>query len=187
MQIAKHKVVLLDYVLRDGEGAVIDSSEEGDPFAYIHGIGSIVPGLENALEGRAPGDALEVSLSAEEGYGERDGELVQAVSRELFEDEDELEVGMRVEALGEDGLQVFTIVELDEQSVTLDGNHPLAGMALEFQVRVVDVRDATSEELSHGHVHGADGDEADEGDEEFEIELDVDDDGDDDEDDDDRD
>jgi FKBP-type peptidyl-prolyl cis-trans isomerase SlyD len=153
MQIAKHRVVTIDYTLTDDAGTVIDSSRGSEPLAYVHGIGSLISGLESALEGQTAGASLKVRVAPEQGYGTRDERLVQSVPREAFEG-DELEVGMRFRAHTPDGEMVFTVVDVLGESVTVDGNHPLAGVPLNFAVKVVAVRDATAEEMSHGHVHG---------------------------------
>ena len=157
MQVAANAVVAFDYVLTAPDGKVIDSNEGAGPLAYIHGQGQIIPGLEAALEGRTTGDAFQVTVPPEKAYGVRDSALVQVVSRDMFESVNELEVGMRFRASLEDGEHVFTIVGLDDKQVTIDGNHPLAGTTLKFDVKVVEVRAATVEELDHGHVHGAGG------------------------------
>ena len=158
MQIAAHKVVTIDYTLTDDAGQVIDSSEGGEPLAYIQGIGNIIPGLEAALEGKKAGDSLKVSIAPAEGYGERDDSLKQAVPRQMFETPEEIQVGMQFHTMTEDGnVMVVTVVETSAETVTVDANHPLAGQNLNFDVTVKDVREATSEELEHGHVHGAGG------------------------------
>ena len=156
MQIANQRVVTIDYTLTDDEGDVLDSSSGQEPLTYLHGSGSIIPGLENALEGKAAGDALKVTIPAAQGYGERDEDLVQAVPRDRFPGGD-IEVGMRFHAQGSEGSQVVTVVAVDDSNVTVDGNHPLAGMTLAFDVKVLEVRDATAEELEHGHIHGKGG------------------------------
>lgn len=152
MHIAKHKVVTIDYTLTDDAGTVIDSSQGGDPLAYIHGIGSLIPGLESALEGQAAGAALQVRVAPEQGYGMRDERLRQEVTRDMFEGHT-VEVGMRFRAQFGGAEHIFTVMSVERESVTVDGNHPLAGVPLNFAVTVKDVRDATEEELSHGHVH----------------------------------
>lgn len=157
MQISKNKVVTIDYTLTNNEGKVLDSSQGQDPLAYIHGIGNIIPGLEEALEGKQAGDALTVTVEPEKGYGLRNEELTQTVSRELFQGVEELSVGMQFQADGGHGPQVVTITSIEGDDVTIDGNHPLAGATLNFDVSVVGVRDAEEEELSHGHVHGPGG------------------------------
>jgi FKBP-type peptidyl-prolyl cis-trans isomerase SlyD len=156
MQIANQRVVTIDYTLTDEKGEVLDSSKGQEPLTYLHGGGNIIPGLESALEGKAAGDALKVTVPAAEGYGERDEELVQDVPREQFPGE-QIEVGMRFHAQSSDGSQVVTVVAVDDRKVTVDGNHPLAGMNLAFDVKVLEVRDATADEIAHGHIHGEDG------------------------------
>ena len=157
MQIAPRKVVTIDYTLTDDEGEVLDTSKGGTPLSYLHGTGSIVPGLESALEGKKAGDALKVTVAPAEGYGDRDERLVQEVPRDRLP-ADEVELGMRFEVRGDQGELTVTVVSMDDANVTLDGNHPLAGVTLSFDVTVVEVRDATAEELEHGHAHGEDDD-----------------------------
>lgn len=159
MQIEKDKVVLMDYTLTDNEKNVIDSSEGHGPLAYLHGHGNIIPGLEKHLEGKGEGDAVQVSVNPEEGYGQPTDELVQTVSRDQFQGTPELEIGMQFQAQTPNGMMLFRITGLEGDQVTIDGNHPLAGMDLNFDVKVVEVREATEEELQHGHVHGPGGEE----------------------------
>lgn len=156
MLVAKNKVVVFDYRLSDGQGAVIEESQDTGPFAYIHGTNSIIPGLESALEGKQAGEALTVSVEPGKAYGERDDTLVAVVPRDRFES-DQVEIGMRFQTETQHGMRVFTVTEVTDEAVTVDGNHPLAGQALTFNVNIVEVRDATDEELSHGHVHGPGG------------------------------
>ncbi len=157
MQIEQHKVVTLNYTLKDDEGNVIDQSQDGS-FAYLHGMNNIVPGLEKALSGMTAGQTRAVSVSPEEGYGARDDSRVQAVPRDMFPADSEIEPGMQFHAQGPDGQSlVVTVVGSDSDTVTVDGNHPLSGMQLHFDVQVVDVRDASQEEIEHGHVHGPGG------------------------------
>jgi FKBP-type peptidyl-prolyl cis-trans isomerase SlyD len=158
MQIAKHRVVLIDYTLTDDEGTVLDTSQGGEPLAYIHGVGNIIEGLEEALEGLSAGDSLEVSVPPERGYGLRRDELRQVVPRERFETDEEIQVGMMFHTPSPDGGQtVVRVVEVDPGHITVDGNHPLAGMTLNFAVTVTGVREATAGEIDHGHVHGPGG------------------------------
>ena len=157
MQIEDHKVVTLHYTLTDNEGAVIDKSEDGS-FAYLHGARNIIPGLENALTGKTAGDELSVVVSPEEGYGLRNESMIQEVARSMFEDDSQIAVGMQFHAQGPNGeMLVVTVKEINDDSVVVDGNHPLAGVELNFDVKVVEVRDASQEEIDHGHVHGAGG------------------------------
>lgn len=158
MQIAAQKVVTIDYTLTDDQGNVIDSSKGGEPLAYIHGLGNIIPGLESALEGKQAGDAMNVSVDPAEGYGERDENLLQSVPRQMFETPEEIQVGMQFHTMTEDGnMMVVTVAEVTSETITVDANHPLAGQTLNFDVTIVGVRDATEEELEHGHVHGEGG------------------------------
>lgn len=156
MQISENKVVIIDYTLTDDEGQIIDQAQGGD-FAYLHGARNIIPGLEQALEGKVAGDELEVKVEPAEAYGERNDALNETVPKEMFGGE-EVEVGMQFHAQSPDGdMVVVTIIGVDGDQITVDGNHPLAGMRLNFAVKIVDVRDASEEELAHGHVHGPDG------------------------------
>ena len=158
MRISEQKVVTMNYEVADDQGQLIDRSEEGGPLAYIHGNGQLIPGLETALEGRGKGDKVAVHVSPEQGYGERDEEGVQTVARNQFDDSVEIEVGMQFEAQDDDeGHQIVTVAAVDGENITLDTNHPLAGKNLRFKVEILDVRDASTEELSHGHVHGPGG------------------------------
>ncbi|HEC18494.1 MAG TPA: peptidylprolyl isomerase [Gammaproteobacteria bacterium] len=157
MTIADNKVVTLNYTLTDDEGTVIDKSDDGS-FQYLHGASNIIPGLENALSGKAEGDELKVTVSPEEGYGERDDARKETVPREMFPADTEIEPGMQFHAEGPQGQMItVTVVEVNDDTVTVDGNHPLAGVQLNFDVQVVGVRDASAEELEHGHVHGPEG------------------------------
>ena len=158
MLIVANKAVSIDYTLTNDAGEVIDSSAGGAPLVYLHGAGNIIVGLEKALEGKRAGDELKVSIEPQDAYGEFSPELVAVLGREMFEGVDELEVGMQFHASGPDGsMQIVTIRDLDGDEVTVDGNHPLAGQRLTFEVKVVDVRDAHAEEIAHGHVHGEGG------------------------------
>ncbi len=154
MQIADQLVVTLDYKLTDNDGQIIDQSNGKGDFVYLHGAHNIIPGLENALLGQKAGASLTVKVSPEEGYGERDERLQQAVPLSMFEGTDDIQAGMQFQAQGPDGQEhVVTIVSTHDDEVVIDGNHPLAGVELNFDVTVIDVRAATSEELEHGHAH----------------------------------
>ncbi len=157
MQIAKDKVVYIDYTLTNNAGEVLDSSQGAEPLAYLHGANNIIPGLEKELEGRKSGDALNVSIEPADGYGEFNPELTQVVPSSMFEGVEKIEVGMQFQAETPDGVQVIRIAEVEGDNITIDGNHPLAGQQLNFDVKVTEVRDASAEELEHGHVHGAGG------------------------------
>ena len=157
MNIEKNRVVSLHYTLRDEQGTVIDSSSGRGPLTYLHGKGNIIPGLEEALAGRIAGDKLDVTVAPEKGYGRRDERLVQILPRTKFTGTGELTPGMQVRSNGPQGARMMTIVRVDRDFVTVDGNHPLAGRTLHFSVEVEEVRKATHEEVSHGHVHGPGG------------------------------
>ncbi|MCD0159562.1 MULTISPECIES: peptidylprolyl isomerase [unclassified Deinococcus] len=155
MNITQDKVVELDYKLTVN-GEIVDQSEPGEPLVYLHGHSNIIPGLESALEGKATGDSLQVTVQPEEGYGPRDEDNIEDLSRDDFEDD--IEVGETYYAQAEDGSVLpFTVMNVDGDTVQVDFNHPMAGMVLDFDVTVLAVRDATAEELEHGHAH-ADGD-----------------------------
>jgi FKBP-type peptidyl-prolyl cis-trans isomerase SlyD len=157
MQIAPNSVVTLHYTLKDNDGAIIDQSEDGS-FLYLHGAMNIIPGLENALTGKSAGDELTVKVSPEEGYGEKMDERIQEVPKEMFENSDDIQVGTQFHAQSPDGQAVVvTVVEVKEEAVVIDGNHVLAGVELNFEVKIVDVREASAEEIEHGHVHGPHG------------------------------
>ncbi|KAA0695045.1 peptidylprolyl isomerase [Halopseudomonas laoshanensis] len=158
MQIAANKAVSIEYTLTNDAGEVLDSSAGGGPLVYLHGAGNIIPGLEQALDGKQVGDELKVSVEPENAYGEFSAELVAVLGRNMFEGVDELEVGMQFHASGPDGgMQIVTITAVEGDEVTVDGNHPLAGQRLTFEVKVAGVREATEDELAHGHIHGEGG------------------------------
>jgi len=157
VDIAADKVVLIHYTLKDDSGAVLDSSAGGEPLAYIQGHGNLVPGLEKALEGKQGGTNLTVTLAPADGYGIREEKLVQRVPRRSLQGAGEIKKGMQFQARADDGMRVFTVTGIAGDMVMLDGNHPLADQTLHFDVEVVSVREATTEELEHGHVHGAGG------------------------------
>jgi FKBP-type peptidyl-prolyl cis-trans isomerase SlyD len=153
MTIGKDKVVLFHYRLTNDEGEVVDSSMGSDPLPYLHGRGNIVPGLEAALEGRAAGEKFRVDVPPELGYGEHKEELVSVFERSEFTGVKELEIGMRFEAQGEEGeSELLTVTAIDEDRITVDGNHDFAGETLHFEVDVVEVRDASEEELNRAHL-----------------------------------
>ncbi len=154
MTIANGKVVTIHYTLTDEDGATIDSSQGGEPLVYLHGASNIIPGLENALSGKNTGDALDVTIEPENAYGPHVPEMVQEVPRSAFEGVDSIEPGMSFQAAAEDGRsQRVVVTAVSDDTVTVDGNHPLAGKQLTFDVTVVDIRDASEEEVAHGHVH----------------------------------
>ena len=158
MTIQLHRAVGFHYILTDDTGTELDNSSGRDPLTYIHGMGMIIPGLEQALEGQVVGASLNVSIAPEDGYGVVDLQMIEEVPRESFRDVDTIEVGMQFEAQTEKGDTVaVTVTAVSDDTVTVDGNHPLAGKTLNFDVSIEEVRDATEEELEHGHVQGPGG------------------------------
>ena len=157
MNITKDKVVSMHYTVKNNEGALIDTSDGKDPLLYMQGHKNIIPGLESEMEGKTVGDKVEATIEPTNAYGEVIEELIQDVPRSAFEGVDKLEVGMNFQAQSEQGPVNVVITNVSDETVTVDGNHPLAGQTLNFNVEVVEVRDATEEELSHGHAHGAGG------------------------------
>ena len=157
MAIGTDSVVSIHYTLKDDTGTVIDRSEAGEPLAYLHGHGNLIPGLEKELTGKNSGDELSVTVPPAEGYGEYDNALVESVPRRALRGIKDVKVGMQLHAQSEQGTHAVTVTKILGDMVTLDGNHPLAGKSLHFEVRIEDVRAATEEELSHGHVHGPHG------------------------------
>lgn len=157
MAITQDSVVTLHYTLKDDAGKVLDSSSGGDPLSYLHGHGNLVPGLERELAGKSPGDKLSVKVAPADGYGELNKALIERVPRRALKGVKNLSVGMRLHAHTPQGPQAVTVTQIVGDMVTLDANHPLAGQNLNFDIEVTDVRAATEEELSHGHVHGPGG------------------------------
>ncbi|WP_338876408.1 peptidylprolyl isomerase [Spirosoma sp. SC4-14] len=153
MQITKHKVAAIHYTLRDDAGNILDSSEGRDPLYYLHGKGNLIPGMEEGLEGKAKGDKTQIDVAPEKGYGTRNPQLIQEVPKQAFGGQN-VEVGMQFQT---NHGELITVTNVGPDTVTVDGNHPLADQNLHFDVEVMDVRDATSEELAHGHVHGPGG------------------------------
>jgi FKBP-type peptidyl-prolyl cis-trans isomerase SlyD len=156
MQIDAKRAVTFHYSLRDDDGTVLDSSEGQEPLTYLHGEGNVVPGLEKALQGKQAGDEVKATVSPEEGYGQRDDSNIRNVPRRRLP-EGKIQPGMRMRLDTEGGPISALVTAVKGDYVTIDGNHPLAGMTLHFDVKIVSVRDATAEELEHGHVHGPGG------------------------------
>lgn len=152
MEIAANRVATIHYTLTDDDGQVIDKSPQERPLSYLHGAGNIVPGLEQALEGKNPGDSLKVDVAPEQGYGQRNDALVQEVPREAFQGVEKVEPGMQFRAQTQGGPLLVTVVEVGDAQVKIDGNHPLAGRNLHFAVEVADVRDASEQEKQVGQV-----------------------------------
>jgi FKBP-type peptidyl-prolyl cis-trans isomerase SlyD len=157
VQIENNAVATLHYTLKDNDGEVIDQSEDGS-FVYLHGAMNIIPGLETALTGKAAGDSLSVKVGPEDGYGVHDENRIQEVPKDMFENASDIQLGMQFHAQGpNDDTVMVTISEIKDDTVVIDGNHPLAGKELNFDVKVIDVRSASEEEVTHGHVHGEHG------------------------------
>lgn len=156
MSIARDRVVSIHYTLRDDGGEVLDASAPNEPLTYLHGHGNLIPGLERELAGHSTGERLQVRIAPADAYGEFDQALVQRVPRRSLKGVPQLRVGLRLQANTPQGPRALTVTHMQGDMVTLDGNHPLAGKSLNFEVEIADVRDATAEELEHGHVHGPD-------------------------------
>lgn len=157
MVISKNKVVSIDYTLKNTEGEIIDSSEGLDPLVYIQGIGNLIPGLEEFLEGKKVGDSFNAVIPPEKAYGNFDESLVQLIPSKYFEQIPNLEIGMQLQANMDGEIRVVTVTAIEETEIQIDANHPLSGETLNFDVIVKSIRDASEEELEHGHVHGEDG------------------------------
>lgn len=153
MEIQKGRVVGMHYTLRDEEGEIIDTSQGREPLVFLQGFGNIIPGLESELEGKKLGDALDVVVEPENGYGLKHEQLIQQVPRAAFEGVDELQIGMQFQAQTEQGPVPIRIVAIEGEEVTIDGNHELAGVRLHFSVSIESIREASEEELAHGHAH----------------------------------
>lgn len=157
MQIEPNSVVTLHYTLKDNDGNLIDQSDDGS-FLYLHGAMNIIPGLEKVLTGKSVGDEFSVTIPPEEGYGHKDPARIQEVPKEMFQDAADIQVGLQFHAQSPDGQAVVvTVKEVKDSAVVIDGNHALAGVDLNFSVKVVDIREASEEEITHGHVHGPHG------------------------------
>ncbi len=157
MQVADNKAVSIHYTLTNDEGEIIDSSIGGEALAYLHGAGNIISGLENALAGKSVGEKMNVRIEAEDAYGEFMEDRIQVISRDMFDGIDTIEVGMQFHADVSAGPGIVTVIEVAGDDITIDGNHPLAGIPLTFDVEIIDIRPATEEEIAHGHIHGEGG------------------------------
>lgn len=153
MTVTKDSVVSIHYTLKDNDGNILDSSSGRDPLNYIHGRGNLIPGMEEGIEGKSNGDQFELKVAPDKGYGVRNDKLIQKVPLKAF-GEQKVDAGMQFNT--QNG-QVVTVTEVDKESATVDANHPLAGVDLNFSVEVVSIRKATQEEIDHGHVHGPGG------------------------------
>lgn len=157
MQITQDAVVSIHYTLTNDKGETLDSSDGGEPLVYLHGNGNLIAGLENALNGKQAGDKLSVKIVPADGYGEYNKALIQRVPRRSFRGISDVRAGMQFQMQSETGPRSVTVTHVAGDMVTVDGNHALAGQNLNFDVEVTEVRSATEEELSHGHVHGPGG------------------------------
>lgn len=155
--IADQKVVSLNFTVKDADEQIIDSSEGGSPLVYLHGQNNIIPGLEAALQGKAIGDEFDVTIEPAEGYGDYNEEILQVMPREAFQGVETIEPGMVFTAQTQSGPVQLAVTKIEGEDVTVDPNHPLAGKTLNFTGSVLEVRDATEEEIAHGHVHGEGG------------------------------
>lgn len=155
MKNTENPVVSIHYTLTNKAGEQLDSSIGAEPLSYLHGAGNIIPGLENALAETSVGDKLTVTIEPAEAYGERNDAQIQTVPREMFAGIDTIEVGMQFQADSSNGPAIVTITKVEGDNITIDGNHPLAGEQLTFDVEVMDIRPATETEMEHGHIHGA--------------------------------
>ncbi len=153
MKVAKNMVVSFDYVLNNDKGENLDSSTKHGPLEYLHGFGNIIPGLESALEGKNVGDQFEVSVAPKDAYGEYNPALVQTLNKDQFSGVDQVSEGMQFKVDTEGGPLVVRVSEVNGENVTIDGNHPLAGQNLNFNVTIANIREASSTEIEHGHVH----------------------------------
>ncbi|EGM69227.1 peptidylprolyl isomerase [Shewanella sp. HN-41] len=153
MKITQHSAVTIHYRLSDQEGRLLEDSFSAEPMLYLHGTENLIPGLEAALEGKVKGEKLDVTISAEEAYGPYHDGLRQAVPLEAFGDIEDIVPGMRFIAETEMGQRPVQVVEVKDDVVIVDGNHPLAGQALSFSIEILDVREGTAEEIAHGHIH----------------------------------
>ena len=157
MNISKNAVVTLNYTLKNSEGTVMDTSDGREPLVYLHGVGGLIEGLETELEGKPVGEKMSLEIPADKAYGEKQEDLLRVVSKDGFQGDEEMQVGMQVQLETDHGPAIAIISKIDDTEVTLDLNHPLAGMTLFFDIEVVEVREATEEEIEHGHVHGPGG------------------------------
>lgn len=157
MKIENNKVVGIEYTLKDKSGKIMDSNEGQELLYFIQGQGNIVPGLEKAMAGKSSGDSFEVVVKAADGYGEYNEELIRRIPLDVVKHLKNLEIGGMLQAQGPDGVEVLTITDINDKELVLNGNHPMAGHDLYFNIRVGEIREATKDEMEHGHAHGPDG------------------------------
>jgi FKBP-type peptidyl-prolyl cis-trans isomerase SlyD len=153
MKNTKNPVVSIHYTLTNKTGDKLDSSIGGEPLTYLHGASNIIPGLEKALSETTVGDTLLVTIEPEDAYGHRNEEQIQTVSKEMFEGIDNIKVDMQFQADSSNGPAIVTVTEVNVDTITIDGNHPLAGKQLTFDVEIIEIRSATATEMEHGHIH----------------------------------
>jgi len=155
MNITTNKIASLAYTLKNDDGEILDKADENTPFLYMHGTGGIIKGLENALNEKSVNDSFSLTVAPDEAYGERDDKLIESVPRAMFEGipDEEMVAGAQFHAQTPQGTQVITVASIDGDTINIDANHPLAGQTLHFDVAVLDIRDATEEEIAHGHPH----------------------------------
>jgi len=154
MKIIEQKVVSITMIVKNAEGEIVDQASEQDPLVYLHGHNNLFPALEEELEGKQMGDKVSLTLTPETGYGERDESLVSELPSSQFQGVDTIEAGMMFQADSPQGPVMLTVIGVDGDSIKVDANHPMAGQTLSFEIEVKDIRDATAEEISHGHPHG---------------------------------
>ncbi|TSA39361.1 MAG: peptidylprolyl isomerase [Methylococcaceae bacterium] len=154
MQVADNIAVTIHFTLTDDDGEIIDSSIGEEPMTYLHGSGQVITGLEKALPGKAVGEKFTIRIEPEEAYGVFSEDRIEVIPRDMFDEGDVIEVGMQFEADVAENPAIITIVAVEGDNVTIDSNHPLADVALTFEVEIIGLRPATEEELEHGHVHG---------------------------------
>ena len=157
MKISKNKVVGINYTLKDNDSNILDSSEGQEPLVYIHGHGNLIPGLENALNGKETGDKIQANIKPEDAYGIKDDNLIETVSLKQFDNPDDVKEGIQFQIQTDDGVKIATVTKVSGDDVSIDLNHPLADVELNFDVEIMSVKEASEEEISHGHVHGEDG------------------------------
>lgn len=153
MEVANGHVVSIEYTLKNNSGEVIDTSEGRGPLSFVQGAGAVIPGMEKAVMGKNEGENFSVTIPPEEGYGEYNNELIFTLQKDKIDGIDSFEEGMQVQAQTQGGTQILTVTEIHDDSVEFDGNHPLAGQDLHFDISIDDVREASDEEQQHGHVH----------------------------------
>jgi FKBP-type peptidyl-prolyl cis-trans isomerase SlyD len=156
LMIGKNSVVSMHYTLKNDDGEVMDSSDGKPPMVYLHGANNIIPGLENEMTGKTSGTSFNASISPTDAYGEVKPELVQVINKSMFQGVESIEAGMTFVAQGDGGQQQVRVTAVENEDVTIDANHPMAGLTLHFEIEIADVREATEQEIEHGHVH-ADG------------------------------